>query len=299
MKILAAVVTYNRLSLLKRCIFHLNNQSYKPSSIIVVDNHSTDGTYNYLKNNQILHIRSKTNTGSAGGWNFCLNYAIAHKFDFVWLMDDDGYPDKNSLFNLVKNFKDDISCLSSIVIDENSYLNLAIPLPILNKHNNPTVFSLKRKINKLDDINLQNSAIYNFATLFNGALLSVKKIKETGQINKSFFLYGEEVDYYFRLREKGKVLTLTSSLHYHPNIKKEWKLIKIYYYLKNSIYLNYKYMDKPLIRSIGNIIIIYYRIIRFNKIESIIDLHRFKNFKTIIIAIIRGFQGCIGNDFQK
>ena len=49
-KVNAVVVTYNRLELLKLCIEKLLKQTYKLNKIIIVDNHSDDGTVDFLEN---------------------------------------------------------------------------------------------------------------------------------------------------------------------------------------------------------------------------------------------------------
>ena len=46
-EVIAVVVTYNRKELLKECINALKKQSYKNCKILVVDNGSTDNTYDY------------------------------------------------------------------------------------------------------------------------------------------------------------------------------------------------------------------------------------------------------------
>lgn len=43
------VVTYNRLELLKECLKQVENQTVPAQKIIVVDNASTDGTAEYLR----------------------------------------------------------------------------------------------------------------------------------------------------------------------------------------------------------------------------------------------------------
>ena len=43
-RIACIVVTYNRKELLFNCIQHICNQSYRPETIYVIDNASTDGT---------------------------------------------------------------------------------------------------------------------------------------------------------------------------------------------------------------------------------------------------------------
>ena len=43
------VVTYNRLEKLKKALACYENQTLSFRSIIIVDNHSSDGTYEYLE----------------------------------------------------------------------------------------------------------------------------------------------------------------------------------------------------------------------------------------------------------
>ena len=48
-KVIAVVVTYNRLEMLKDCINALKEQSRKPDGILVVNNGSTDDTGEWIK----------------------------------------------------------------------------------------------------------------------------------------------------------------------------------------------------------------------------------------------------------
>ena len=96
MKILAAIVTYNRCTLLSRCIDHLQAQARQAQEILVINNASTDGTVEMLKQRNISFV-TQENVGSAGGWHRGIQYAIDHGFDAVWLMDDDGFPDAGAL----------------------------------------------------------------------------------------------------------------------------------------------------------------------------------------------------------
>ena len=48
MKFGVIIVTYNRLSLLQECLMNVFSQTVPFHRILVVDNHSTDGTAQYL-----------------------------------------------------------------------------------------------------------------------------------------------------------------------------------------------------------------------------------------------------------
>lgn len=55
-KICAVVVTFNRKELLINCLNAINEQTYKPHTVIIVDNASTDGTKDLVKQNGYCNI---------------------------------------------------------------------------------------------------------------------------------------------------------------------------------------------------------------------------------------------------
>lgn len=289
--VLALVVTYNRLNYLKRCLDFLENQDRKINQTLVINNNSNDGTQQYLETKKNIKVIKQENLGSAGGWHTGIEYGIKNNFDYIWMMDDDGYPDKSSLKNLLNSFTESHSCISSVVLNENYKNLLVFPIPKLNKYNNPVIFSLLRKYNKLSIFQKNSIEFYNYANLFNGSLVSIKSIKKIGNINKDYILYGDEVDYFYRLRKIGKVVTCFRSFHYHPDVsKRPINSNSAYYYLRNSIILNFKYFDKPLLRSILNLIVLFTRLFYRNGFfQTILITFRLK--KNIFILSI--FHGCI------
>lgn len=105
-QVAVVVVTYNRKEMLKKNIDCLLKQTYKPAKIIVVDNHSTDGTKaefeSFFKKNKIDYIYMKKNLGGAGGFSKGIDYATKAGYDYIWGMDDDAFPEKEALEELMK-----------------------------------------------------------------------------------------------------------------------------------------------------------------------------------------------------
>ena len=66
-RIAAVVVTFNRIDLLKSCIDSLQNQSRKLDEIIIVNNSSTDGTFEWLNEQRNLTVITQSNSGSISG----------------------------------------------------------------------------------------------------------------------------------------------------------------------------------------------------------------------------------------
>ncbi len=95
----AVVVTWNRRDLLSESLTALRGQTVAPSSVIVVDNASTDGTSQLLTSRfpEVEVVRAVRNTGGAGGFALGLSSALRQKCDAVWLMDDDTVPRPTAL----------------------------------------------------------------------------------------------------------------------------------------------------------------------------------------------------------
>lgn len=96
MTILAAIVTHNRSRLLKRCLDHVMAQTRPPDGLLVVNNGSTDDTEAVLRRRDVPFL-TQANVGGAGGFNQAIRYAVDQGYSAVWLMDDDGYPDRSAL----------------------------------------------------------------------------------------------------------------------------------------------------------------------------------------------------------
>lgn len=302
MKILAAIITHNRCELLRRCVNALNEQSLKLEKILVINNSSTDGTESFLLKNKIDHINQK-NEGSANGWHTAISYAKSNNFDYLWLMDDDGYPEIKALENLLNFIKrnQDYACISSILIDDDDKNTFVFPMPILDNLGFPKILSRKRKIYNLIELqSIFNDKVYPYAQLFNGALISNDALRKVINVDKNYYIFGEEVDFYWNLRKYGKVGSLLNAFHYHPNVNnRKYTETKVYYYLKNSIINNYKHLNSPFFRSLLNILILLIRIYKRNGYEFTKSYIFGNNKKIFYKSIYRGFKKKLKKDHHE
>jgi GT2 family glycosyltransferase len=299
MKILAAIITHNRCELLERCINYLQKQTRLPDLILVVDNGSTDATVDMLMRRNIQHI-TQENLGSAGGWNRCISYALEHHYDAVWLMDDDGFPNPSALERLESNLETGTTCVSSVVLREKDRERLVFPSPVLNDKQLPRIIIGRHRLKTINDVlSIYPSGLYPFAMFFNGALISCDAIKQVGNVDKDFFIAGEEVDYFYRLHAVGKVLTDMNAHHYHPNVyERTWSDLKIYYYTKNTIILNKRYFKIPTLQNIFfAVAATFYRIFLHNGWTGVISYLYRNNLKSLMISIQRGLNGPAAIDF--
>ena len=115
-KVLAIVVTYNRLDMLKGCLSCLMEQTY-PCDILIVDNASTDDTGDWCRAllssgkvsdhpaaalHRIIYENTGANIGGAGGFNYGMKKCVELGYDYAWVMDDDSFAEPDCLEKLAQ-----------------------------------------------------------------------------------------------------------------------------------------------------------------------------------------------------
>jgi len=106
LRLVAVVVTYNRLDKLQATLARLlQSPAQELAAVVVVDNASTDDTGTWLQSWQAAQrdprldiLSSATNRGGAGGFEMGMRRAMEHhQPDWLVLMDDDGRPAPDGL----------------------------------------------------------------------------------------------------------------------------------------------------------------------------------------------------------
>ncbi|MFH8080532.1 MAG: glycosyltransferase family 2 protein [Candidatus Aenigmatarchaeota archaeon] len=107
-KVSVVIPTYNRKNELLSLIESILNSNYPKNKleIIVIDDASTDGTYDLIRKKypSVKIIRNKKNLLLANSRNIGIKNSVG---DYVFLIDDDNVIDKNCIFELVKTMEKD------------------------------------------------------------------------------------------------------------------------------------------------------------------------------------------------
>ena len=203
-KVIAVVVTYNRLDCLKECIASLRNQTYKDFDILVVNNGSTDGTGDYLDCINDIKVIHQSNVGGAGGFYSGMKFGYDQGYEWVWMMDDDGVADEHQLEELMKN-KSESDYLNALVVRIDDHSQFSFP-----PHNKNLTVDVIRK----------QPVVKGFCHPFNGTLYKRSLIDRIGFIKREMFIWGDEKEYTARAINAGYTpVTITSAIHYHPKEK--------------------------------------------------------------------------------
>ena len=233
MKIAAVIVTYNRLSLLKECLSAVKRQSMPVSSLVVIDNASTDGTVDFLQSIQepLLTVKFfEKNIGGAGGFAEGMAIATRQGADAVWIMDDDTIPDVDALKNLVEAF------------EAHEHVGFVCS-KVLWTDGSAHIMNVPRFVSQ-DDL---GGGIYSVRSAsFVSLLVPCEIIRKVGLPYREFFIWVDDAEFtsrIFKAGYKGFLVSDSIALHktatnYCASIKyatpeSAWKF---YYYMRNSMF---------------------------------------------------------------
>lgn len=274
----AIVVTYNRKDLLKENIEALKSQINRGLDILIVDNNSTDGTYDYIKDfideNNIMYINTQNNLGGAGGFCIGIKECAKKKYKYVWLMDDDTIPTNNAL--------DSLMCKAELLKNEFSFIGSIVKFneKELCKMNVPGISDTW--LEKYEHI---KSGIINTKTCsFVSCFLNMEVVYKVGLPVKEFFIYADDIEYTIRLSKILPGYIDIDSLVYHKMkqntntnivyVEKE-RIDRAFYTYRNIFYIAKKQGAQEIFKHILRYIYYFFLVIfkapncKFKRIKAI------------------------------
>ena len=195
--ILAVVVTYNRLELLKKCTECIKAQK-QPCDLLIVNNASTDGTEEYLAtitSDNVFAVNTGANLGGAGGFAAGMKYAAEHGYEYAWIMDDDCLPGEDTLALLKE--------ADEFLGGPEKYGYLASN--IIWTDGNECVMNRSKKVPKLpvpegaDELKLIRVLQSTFVSL----LIPTAHIKKYGLPLAPYFIWNDDIEFTRRLAVRG------------------------------------------------------------------------------------------------
>lgn len=211
-KVAVVIVTFNRKNLLKECLEGVLSQTRKVDKIFIIDNASTDGTSDFLKQEGFLHNelisyeRIEKNTGSAGGFHEGIKKAYRDNYDWFWLMDDDVKMKDDGLGKLLK-FQEVSLCihgrktyLDGQFLDWEDYIDVPT---------GKTFGSHDAYFYKYD----KRFVTINFGC-FEGMLIHRDIVGKIGLPDKRFFIKGDDTIYGFLASLHTNVLYVNEMIFY-------------------------------------------------------------------------------------
>lgn len=245
-KLVAVIVTYNRLEKLKKTIASYESQTVSCSDLVIINNCSTDGTEEYLEKWKLRQtpfnkhiIKTESNLGGSGGFYKGMKYAISLSPNWIWVADDDAYPDSRvfaSLYNyLMNNNCEKIACITSAVYTADGKIAL--------EH--------RRRIDKgiiwkeviIPESDYSKDFFKLTVSSYVGSMYNTKALLAKGLTLDNLFIYFDDSEHSIRISEYGDMICLPEVIVVHDdgNISqsKETNLLtwRDYYSTRNLIFM--------------------------------------------------------------
>lgn len=215
-KVVVIVLNWNGRALTAECLDSLQKVTYPNFEAILVDNASTDGSQQFLKElyPRVTLLENEANLGFAAGNNVGIREALRRNSDYVLLLNNDTVVDPSFLSELVKAGEAD--------------RRVGILNPKIYYHDRPNVLwyagghlSLYRGISVHFGFRQVDSGQYDTAREVNfltGCAFLIKRqvIEKIGLLDEIFFCYSEDADWSLRAIRAGyKGLYVPSSMIRH------------------------------------------------------------------------------------
>lgn len=236
MAIGVVIVTYNRIGKLKEALNAFKIQSVKLDYILVVDNASTDETSQYLENWQNEKenydkyvITMPKNLGGSGGFYTGLKFALKLKSEWIWVSDDDAFPEKNALEVAQKYLDKNLSAICGAVINNGE-------IDIDHRRNYQLDrFRLVPKSFPKEAYKKEKFEIECFSYV--GTIINKEKLKIVGLTRKEYFIWMDDTEHSLRLYKVGKIICVPSIKVHHDvgNNKSDVPTWKDYYGIRNTV----------------------------------------------------------------
>jgi rhamnopyranosyl-N-acetylglucosaminyl-diphospho-decaprenol beta-1,3/1,4-galactofuranosyltransferase len=212
MSVCALVVTYNRRALLDECLRAIAAQTVAPDELILVDNASTDGTpellreRGYLDRPGVHYLRLEGNLGSSGGFAHGFEAAAESRADWLWTMDDDAEPAPDCLERLLASAparEPGTACVCPKVVYADGSLNDVMRA------------DFRRRLRPLRESRYVEGHPAIDVTSFVGPLYRMSAVRALDPPKAEFFVWGDDVEYSLRLRRLGAIRLVPESVVVH------------------------------------------------------------------------------------
>jgi len=240
------VVNWNGMAYLGECVESALRQSYPSKELVVVDNDSTDGSREWLRENmagRLLLVEIPRNIGFAGGVNAGIRASLG---EYVALLNNDAVAESNWLSEMVAQSSDPgVGMVASKILfyDRRNVIDKAGHLLY------PDGLNRGRGAGDLDRGQFDESGEIFFpdgcAALYRRCMLDA-----VGLFDEQFFAYGDDADLGLRARWQGWKCTYAPAArvyHRHSGSLGKYSPEKAFLVERNRFWVAVKTLPWPLL----------------------------------------------------
>ena len=230
-------------------------------TIVVVDNASTDASPSVISNlksqiSNLKFIKNANNLGFAGGNNVAIKYALENGANYVLILNNDTYVDKNFLEELLKASEKDekigilvpkIYFAPGFEFHKDRYRKNELGKVFWyagGKMDWANVIGHHRGVDEVDRGQFDKTEETELAT---GCCMLIKRevIDRVGMFDDKYFLYYEDADLCVRAKKNGfKIMFVPKSIIWHKNAGSaggSGSVLQDYYITRNRLLFGFRY----------------------------------------------------------
>ena len=216
-RILIQVHTWNAADIISDTLAAIMQQTLPVEEILIVDNASIDGTPDLPYPEIVTVVRHRFNLGTSGSVKTGIEYARAHRYDWIWVLDADSRPKRDALELLVKMMPATESDRSKIGIVSSSHNLLRLGQMLHGRMltpGGPRIPAVREDSDTVDcDSVIWSGALINLAMVDR---VGLPRAGAHGSWEDLSLDYGD-IEYSYRIRRAGyRVIVHRRSLIDHP-----------------------------------------------------------------------------------
>lgn len=244
MKLSVIIVNYNVKHFLEQCLYSVINSSQKiETEVLVVDNHSVDGSCKMIKEkfSNIILIENNQNLGFSKANNQAIKIA---KGEYILLLNPDTVVEESTFEKVIEfmDSKTEAGGLGVKMIDgKGNFLpesKRGLPTPAVaffKIFGISKIFPKSKTFNRYHLGHLSKEKI-NEVDILSGAFMLLRSdaLKKVGLLDENFFMYGEDIDISYRLIQggyKNYYFPNTTIIHYKGESTKKGSInyVRMFY----------------------------------------------------------------------
>lgn len=233
-KVYIVVLNYNSPFDTINCIESIRKITYDNYKIVIIDNASTDNSIELIKlHNGFDHlIESKFNYGYASGNNLGIKYAIENNAKYICILNNDTEVESNYLNILIDKLEEDdtIGMVGPCICDFDNHEKIQTLGADIDLYRGLALGKYKG-----EEYSSKRDLVINVDYL-GGACFIVRAslLEKTGLIPENYFLFYEETEFCYKLKNKGhKLIAVATSKIYHKRSSTINKFNGLSYYFLN------------------------------------------------------------------
>jgi GT2 family glycosyltransferase len=221
--VISVILNSNRRGDTLQCLDSLQSNTYSNQKIIVLDNHSVDGSIAAIRSAypDVQIIELEKNLGYAGNNNVGIEIAMRQGADWVFVLNEDIILDPG--------------CLEILIDVANRDPQIGVLGPLVYHHNEPAVIqSAGGLLGKYwqsihlgkDEPDRGQFDAPHPVEWISGCAILVKReaIEQAGMLDGSFFIYWEETEWCIRLSRAGwKIVNVPQARIWHKGVQRNYE----------------------------------------------------------------------------